>query len=149
MSRPPFAADTKILTGGMVLGILLTGLYMVGLSMFFLISPYCKRVFGQMGETYFLTAFFAFFIFCGIALSFNSRTPKLFPFSGISSNKPFILIMITVAAVQLMLIYFGGEVFRCTPLKPSDLAKTALLALTVIPVGALIKCFQKNRKNDM
>lgn len=149
MKNPPFDSSVKILTGEMVSGILLMGLYMVSLSMFFLISPFCRNMLGGTNDTYFLTAFFAFFIFCGIALSFNSRTPKLFPLSGISKNKPFIFIMTAVAAIQLGLVYFGGEMFRCTPIAASDLLKTALLALSVIPVGMIIKLFLKNRENDM
>lgn len=149
MKLSPFPSDVKILTAQMIGGILLTGLYMVCLSLFFLISPLCRSLFGGFGDTYFLTAFFAFFIFCGVALSFNSRTPKLFCFKEIGKNKPFIGIMLSVTAIQLMLVYFGGDVFRCTPLYFSDLVKTALFALTVIPVGSLIKLLSKNRERDL
>lgn len=149
MRLPPFPSDVKILTGQMVSGIILNGLHMICLSLFFLTSSFCKSLFGGFGNTYFLTAFFAFFIFCGIALSFNARTPKLFCFKDISRNKPFILIMLTVTIIQLMLVYFGGDIFRCTPLRIEDLIKTLLLASTVIPVGTIIKIFSKDRERDL
>ncbi len=149
MKLPPFKSDAKLLTGEMVIGILLNGLYMLSLSLFFLTSSFCHRLFGGFGETYFLTAFFAFFIFCGVVLSFNSRTPNIFCFKDIRQNKPFIAIMLSVTVVQLMLVYFGGDVFRCTPLLLGDLARTALLALTVLPAGAIIKLFSANRERDL
>lgn len=149
MKKPPLPADAKILTGETVLGIVFTGLYMVGLSMCFLLSPRIRALFTARNDTYFLTAFFAFFIFCGIALSFNFRTPKLFILSGISGNRPFVLIMSAVAVVQLLLVYFGGEVFRCTPISPRDLCVSALIASSVIPVGMMIKLTQKHRCDDL
>ena len=51
--------------------------------------------------------------------------------------------------IQLLLVYFGGDVFRCTPIAAKDLLKAALISTTVIPVGAVIKMFMKNRENDM
>ena len=41
--------------------------------------------------------------------------------------------MAGVAAVQLMIVYFGGEAFRCEPLTLRELTIAALLALSVIP----------------
>ncbi|MBE6709046.1 MAG: calcium-translocating P-type ATPase, PMCA-type [Ruminococcaceae bacterium] len=149
MKLPPLPSDVKILTKEMIFGITLTGSYMVFLSMYFLLSQKSRSLFGQMGDTYFLTAFFAFFIFCGIYLSFNARTPKLFLFSEIGKNKLFIFIMTAVAVIQLMLVYFGGEMFRCTPLLPYDLIRIAGIASTVIPVGAVIKLLNKNRERDL
>jgi len=149
MTLPPFPADVRILTVEMVRGIVLTALYMIAMSMFFLFSPISRNIFAVFGDTYFLTAFFAFFIMCGIALSFNARTPSLSPLSGIGKNPGFIFIMTAVAVVQLALIYFGGELFRCTPLLPSHLGTVSLLALSVIPVGGFIKILQKNRYIDI
>ena len=149
MNNPPFPSTVKILTKEMIAGILLNGAFMVFMSVFFLISDMCQNLFGTNGTTYFLTAFFAFFIFLGIAVSFNSRTPELFFLSKIQKNKPFIVIMLLVAVIQLMLVYFGGEVFRCTPLTGEDILKCALLALSVIPFGALVKLPMNNIKNDL
>lgn len=149
MMKPPFPSDVKILTREMIAGILLNGAFMVLMSVYFLTSDFCRMLFGTMGTTYFLTAFFAFFIFLGIAVSFNSRTPNLFFLSKIQQNKPFIIIMVLVAVIQLMLVYFGGEVFRCTPLAAGDIMKCALFALSVIPFGALVKLPMRNRKTDL
>jgi hypothetical protein len=54
-------------------------------------------------------------------------------FSHLSKNKPFILIVFSVCVVQLMIIYFGGDLFRCEPLTVREITLSALLAAAVIP----------------
>lgn len=138
MKRPALKRDARILTPSMLLQIFLTGSYTLALCVFFLKSSALRTYFGG-DEKYYLTAFFAMFIFCGIFNSFNARTKSVNLLSHLAANKPFILIMSLVAAVQLLIIYFGGEVFRCVPLSPAHLGACALLAATVIPADMLRK----------
>ncbi len=140
MKRAPLPRDAKILTGGMMRQIILTGGYTLGLSVFFLCSKTLRGWFGGDGE-YYLTAFFAMFIFCGIFNSFNARTERKNVLANLSGNKPFILIMTLVAVFQLLMVYFGGEVFRCVPLKAEHIAACALIAATVIPADVIRKMF--------
>jgi len=137
MMRAPIGRKEKILTARMICQILFLGTYTLVLCITFLKVPFVKELFGD--GTYFMTCFFALFIFCGIFNSFNARSPRGSVLSHISGNKAFVLIIFTVAVVQLAIIYFGGEVFRCTPLKLRDLATTALISFTVIPIDALRK----------
>ena len=51
----------------------------------------------------------------------------------------------TPVVVQLLIIYFGGEVFRCTPLAPIHLLYCALIAFTVIPADMIRKMLFKKR----
>jgi hypothetical protein len=51
--------------------------------------------------------------------------------------------MPAVAAIQLLIIYFGGEVFRCVPITGKDLWHCALLASTVVLAGAVRKCIMR------
>jgi len=139
---PP--GEEKLISGKMMSQILITGGYTLALSIYFLKSSLVRRMFGGSDE-YFLTAFFAMFIFCGIFNSFNARTESVNVFSCIAGNKPFIFIMTLVAAVQLLIIYFGGEVFRCVPLSGRHLVYTALIALTVIPADMLRKLLFKGK----
>ena len=134
----------KLVSAHMLSQILLTGGYTLALGIFFLKSQWVKTVFGG-DSLYHLTAFFAMFIFCGIFNSFNARTDQINILSHIAGNKPFIFIMTLVAAVQLLIIYFGGEVFRCTPLSPVHLLYCALFALTVIPADMIRKAIQKRK----
>ncbi|MBQ2729662.1 MAG: calcium-translocating P-type ATPase, PMCA-type [Clostridia bacterium] len=141
-SSPP--RDAKIISKRMLSQILITGGYTLALGIFFLKSPLIRSLFGG-DDTYRLTAFFAMFIFCGIFNSFNARTESANIFSCIAGNKPFVFIMTLVAAVQLLIIYFGGEVFRCTPLEPVHLLYASLIALTVIPADIIRKLVFRRR----
>lgn len=148
MLRPSLPRDAGILNGSMVNQIIFSGLYSLGLCIFFLRSDWLRSRLSGGSETYYLTVFFAMFIFCGVFNSFNVRTPQRNLLSHIAANKPFILIMTAVAVIQLMIIYFGGEIFRCVPLQPNDLLFAALLAATVIPADIIRKSiFHGKNKN--
>ncbi len=143
LSKSP-PREEKLVSKKMLSQILITGGYTLLLGIFFLKSPAIQKIFGG-DSLYHLTAFFAMFIFCGIFNSFNARTEKINILSCIAGNKPFIFIMTLVAAVQLLIIYFGGEVFRCTPLRPLHLLYCALIALTVIPADMIRKALQSRK----
>jgi magnesium-transporting ATPase (P-type) len=111
----------------------------------FLASSKAKAFFSYdtLGSLPFMTAFFALFIFTGIGVSFISRADGFFTFSGIEKNKLFVFIMLFVSAVQLSMIYFGADVFRCTPLSPKSLLLVALLSLSVFPADLVRKICTK------
>ena len=138
MTHPPIGRGEHILTRRMVWQIILTGGYAVVLSMFFLLSKDLRHFFGG-SETYYMTLFFAMFIFMGIGIAMCTRTERINIFANISKNKAFAVIMPAVAAVQLLIIYFGGDVFRCVPLAPAELLMCSLFAFTVIPADSIRK----------
>lgn len=142
MSHPPIKRDEHILNGHMVRQIILTGGYAVILSMFFLISPSVRHMFGGSSK-YHLTLFFALFIFMGIGIAMCTRTERINLFANIGKNGAFMIIMPLVAAIQLLMIYFGGEVFRCVPLDGHALVLCAVFAFTVIPFDTIRKCVYK------
>ena len=86
-----------------------------------------------------MTAFFALFIFTGILNSFNARTPRVNLFANLGGNRAFVFIMAAVAGVQLLLIYFGGSLFRVAGLTLRELATVLLIATLVLPVDLLRK----------
>ena len=112
--------------------------YICYLGIYFLKSPFIRSVFGK-SNTYFLTAFFAMFIFCGIFNSFNARSERVNVFHCIAGNKPFVFIMTLVCIIQLLIIYFGGDVFRCVPLSAKHLLYCALIAFSVVPADMVRK----------
>ena len=131
MKEKPKRRDEKILTGGMLWQILLSGAYVLLLCTLFLIFPaFAGR---YRGEAEHLTAFYALFIFAGIFSCFSARSERLWLFSGIGKNRPFSLIMLLISAVQIAMIYFGGDMFRCVPLTVRELSLAFSLAATVIP----------------
>ena len=50
------------------------------------------------------------------------------------SVRPFVLIMLLISVIQIFMIYFGGELFRCTPLTSRELIFAITLAFSVIPI---------------
>lgn len=135
MREPPKRRDEPVLNHYMNGQIVTTGAYTIALCTLFLWSQPVRQFFRYGYDPLrFLTAFFALFIFCGIFHAFNARTHRLNLFAHIGKNPLFVLIMGAVTVVQLALIYFGGALFRTTPLSLYELGAAALLALTVIPV---------------
>ncbi len=141
MKRKPIKRNEKILNPAMIRRIVFGGIYTLSLCIFFLTSPWIRDFFDGMGDVYYLTLFFALFVFCGIANSFCARTERLNLASSLSGNKIFVLIMILVATVQLIIIFFGGTVFRTVPLTAKEILSVALFALTVFPADIMIKAF--------
>ena len=148
MRHPPRKREEPLLSRGMIRAILMTGGYTLALCIWFLKSPFMHRVFFRGDEVYYLTVFFSLFIFCGIFNCFNARTERLSILSHLAGNKPFIFIMILVAAVQLIIVYFGGEMFRCVPLTAREITMSALLAFTVIPADFLRKILVKGKQKS-
>ncbi len=137
MLHPPLSREEKLLSPTMIRNILGSGGFSLALCLWFLKSPSMHRVFSRGDEIYYLSVFFALFIFCGLFNCFLARAEGMNILAHISANKPFILIVCTVCVVQLMIIYFGGEVFRCDPLTVREIVLSALLAGIVIPAELL------------
>ncbi|MBQ4325245.1 MAG: calcium-translocating P-type ATPase, PMCA-type [Clostridia bacterium] len=142
MRERPKQREEQILSRSMLHQITLTGAYTLGLCVWFLVSPFCAVYFRRgSNEVYFLTVFFALFIFCGIANSFCARSERMSIFAGLGRNRAFLLIMGLICGVQIAMIYLGGTLFRTTPLALGDLLWTVGMALTVIPVDFLRRLF--------
>jgi len=139
MRQMPNSRNARLITGEMLRRILVAGAYAVGLCLWFLKSEFVGRTLTYSGEAYRMSAFFAMFIFCGIFISFVSRTPRLNLSANLAGNKPFLSIMLLISVVQLLFIYFGGEAFRAVPLLPKDLLTVLLISSTVIPADLLHK----------
>lgn len=140
MEEKPIKRSEPVLSKAMINQILCTGLYTVALCIAFLKLDFFRNMFGYSENiVYFLTAFFALFIFAGVFNSFSARTHRLNLLAHLGRNKFFILIMSVVAVVQIVLIYYGGSLFRTSGLAFGDLIKILLIASTVIPVDLIRK----------
>ena len=140
MKEPPKRRDEPILNGYMINQIVLLGSFTVGLSLAFLKHPAFTSHFRNAPDNiYLLTAFFAFFIFAGVFNCFNARTDRLKLFSGISKNRPFLVIMIAIAIIQIGFVYLGGSLLRTVPLLPDELRIALLAALLVFPADLVRK----------
>lgn len=147
MEEKPKRRDERILNGEMIHRIVVTGGFTLALSLFFLQSSAIRTMFSRAPLTH-LTAFFALFIFCGLLNSFNTRSEGLNPLRRLGRNKPFLFIMTGVAAVQILMVYFGGSVFRTTPLTSHEFLSVICFALPVIPAEMVRKLLRRRRRKS-
>jgi calcium-translocating P-type ATPase len=119
--------------------ICVTAAFISVMSLWFLKSPRINALFLGFEEEYMLTAFFSLFIFTAVFNSLNARTHEKNLFGYILANKQFIVIMCSVAVIQLILIYFAGTLFNTVPLKFSHLAMISGLASVVLVVELMRK----------
>ncbi len=146
MKEKPKKREEPIMNRYMLNEILFTGGYSALLCVFFLKSPWVNQFYRiDPNQKYLMTAFFGLFIFMGIFNCFNARTSRLNLIAHIFWNKAFVIILSFIVIVQLILIYFGGDLFRTFGLTGKELIIMLLLASTVIPVDWLRKIVLKRK----
>ena len=141
MYEKPKHREEPILSRGMLSHVAFNGVYTLALLVFFLTYAPIRSFFGSLDRH--LTAFYALFIFSGIINSFTARSERMFIFSGIFKNRAFLLIMSFISAIQLIIIYFGGNLFRSLPLTPRELACVIFMSLSVIIFDGIRRIFTK------
>lgn len=150
MKEKPKKRDEKIMNSYMINEILVTGIYMSLLCMFFLKSDFIRSLY-RIGnqDKYLMTAFFGLFIFMSVFNAFNARSYRLNILANVSKNKVFLSVILFIIIVQLSLIYFGGSIFRTTGLTLFELNITILLAFTVIPFDFIRKLILKKTSKSI
>ncbi len=134
MKEKPKRRNEPILNKEMLHHVFFTGAYTLILCFAFLCSRRIGNIFrGGQGGIYHMTAFYALFIFAGLFNCFGARCERLWILSNIEKNKSFMVIMALISVIQILIVYFGGELFRSTPLLARELLFVILLAFTVVP----------------
>jgi len=142
MRELPKKRDEMILNRYMYSQIIFTGIFTTALCLLFLSLPITRTMFGFGAEgNYFMSVFFALFIFAGVFNSLNARTYRINLISNLNKNKTFIFVMIFICVIQVLLIYFGGEIFRTTGISPIHFQIVLVLSALVIPADILRKIF--------
>ena len=141
MREPPKARDCPVLTAGMTRQVAASAAYSVALCVAFLKLPACAALFG---ESRYMTAFFALFVFAGLFNAFCARSEGL-SFRSLRHNPSFLLVMGLAGAVQLALIYYGGALFRAAGLRPRELLTVLCFAASVVPADVLRKLLRPKR----
>jgi len=142
MEDTPKDKSEKIINRYMANQIFFTGLYTTILCVLFLKLPSINNLFRYSpSNNYLMTGFFALFMFCAIFNSLNARTHRLNLLSHILRNKAFVVIMGLVSIIQIILLYFGGSVFRSYGLTFDELKVILSLSFTVIPFDLMRKSY--------
>ncbi len=144
LKEPPKRRDERILSWQMLAQIFITGGYTLLVCILFLTLPAFAALFRSGdGGGVLMTAFYALFVFMGLFNCFNTRSERLSLFTNIGQNKPFIIIMLLIATIQIFIIYLGGDLFRSVPLTFRELLNVILIAASVIPFDALRRIIKK------
>ena len=146
MNELPKKRNEAIINKYMYVEIILTGVYSSVVCLFFLSSNFIKNFFRtDVNNIYYMTGFFALFIFMGIFNAFNARTTRLNLFSNLNKNKVFIILFSIISCVQIYLIYFGGSIFRTYGLTILELLLVLAMAFSVIPLDLFRKLLFKKK----
>ena len=146
MEEKPKKRDENILNRYMLDEIIFTGTYSSLLCVFFLKSNLIRNIYRlDPNYNYLMTAFFALFIFMGIFNSFNARTHRLNLLAHLYKNIVFIMIILFIIIVQLILVYYGGNLFRSYGLTLKELVVTILIASSVIPIDWIRKLYLRHK----
>ncbi len=141
MKEKPKKKDEHIMNSYMVNEILITGIYTTILFIVFLKVPFIKNLFGS--DSSFMTAFFGLFIFAGIFNCFNAHTSRINILAHLFKNYMFIIVIGFITLVQILMIYFGGSMFRTVPLSINEFIVMLLLSFTVVPFDMIRKIICK------
>jgi len=148
MDEAPKKKDEPIINRYMRDEIIFTGIYSSIVCLLFLKLPLITNLFRPSeNNQYLMSAFFGLFIFMGIFNCFNARTHRLNLLAHLLKNKIFIIVIMFIIMVQMLLIYYGGNVFRTVGLTIKELEVMLILAATVIPVDWLRKIYLRLQGN--
>ncbi len=147
MNELPKNKNTNIINSYMKNQIFFDGLFSMIISVWFLKSNFINEIYKtNISDKYMMTAFFGLFIFIDIFNAFNARTSHINTFYGLFKNKIFIIIFTFIMVVQIILIYFGGELFRTTGLTIYEFEIMIIVAFLVIPFDILRKILLKIKR---
>ena len=146
MKERPKKKDENIMNGYMLNEILITGIYTTILCVLFLKFPVIRNQFSNQSSL--MTAFFGLFIFAGIFNCFNAHTSRMNILAHLLKNKMFIIVISFISVVQIIMIYYGGSIFRTVPLSVKEFIIMLLLSFTVVPVDVLRKKICKKYGKD-
>ena len=159
MLEKPKRRDENIVIRAMKSRLAVSTVWMFALSLFLLTSQIFEqspvRLFirhdseirnGVPFYPHLMTAYFTFFILIAVFNSLNVRSENLNILEHIGSNKPYFLIMGLIAAIQVIMVYFGGEIFSCYGLSGTEWLVVIAAAVSVIPVDLLRKAIRNRRK---
>ena len=142
MNEKPIPKEESLISGDMWSAILIDGIFMASISLYFLTSDFVAGLFvcdavrcpDPELNLVLLTGFFGFFVFMNNFNKFNARTEGLNLFEHITENRNFLVVVILIFFLQTSFTYFGGEVLRTVGLTLEEWFYVLAFAITIIPL---------------
>ena len=143
MKEKPIPRSASIISRGMMAEILISALYITFICLGILFVPFIRNLFGDVDSTYLKSALFATFMMAITFNGFNARTSHLNPFEGLGRNKNFLVVMLSIFALQFVFVTFGGSVLNVEALNVSAWLICMAMAFLVIPLDMARKLIMR------
>jgi len=145
MKLPPRKADDFIVTPAMEKQIFGVGGAFMAILLALLVNQQRDGITPRE-----LTIFFSLFIFLQFWNLFNARCLGLnqSAFKGLSKNRGFIYIALAISIGQILIVQFGGSIFRTVPLSFGDWLMILASTSTVLIAGELVRWHHRLKRQS-
>ena len=143
MRDRPVPRTEKIVSRSMMTEIVISAAYITFICLSILFLPAVRDLFGDVDRTYLKSAMFATFMMAITFNGFNARTSHINPFEHLMRNKNFLLVMLSVFALQFVFVTFGGEVLSVERLSLKAWGICLVLAFMIIPIDMIRKAVMR------
>lgn len=147
MNNRPRKNDAFIITADMRKGILYTGISFV---LILLVLLYAMSFKGEISR-YNLSVYFTIFVMLQFWNMFNAKAflSGKSAFNNLRKSYGFILIALIILAGQIIIVQFGGDVFRTVPISIKDWLIIIASTSTVLWVGEIARAVKYRKKHDL
>ena len=143
MKDKPIPRSAGIVSRDMFAEILVSALYITFICLAILFVPGIRGLFGDVDITYLKSAVFATFMMAITFNGFNARTSHMNVFENIGRNKNFLLVMLSIFALQFVFVTFGGSALSVEALSPMAWLICMVMAFFVIPCDMVRKAIME------
>jgi len=140
LGRRPYKRNANLVNRVMWRNIIVQAAYQLIVLYYIMMEGH--SVFGVVkGSPKHFTILFNAFVFCQVFNEFNARCigNELNVFRGLWKNFMFMGVILFTICVQWLIVTYGGDFTRTTPLSKNEWTETVLLGSLSIPIGVLSK----------
>lgn len=146
MKDKPVPRTASIVSKEMLIEIVISASYITFICLSILFLPPVRSLFGDVDVIYLKSALFATFMMAITFNGFNARTEHVNVFKNVGRNKNFVLVMLSIFAMQFIFVTFGGEVLSVEALDVRSWLICIVLAFMVIPIDVVRKAIMHKNK---
>lgn len=141
LCRRPYRRDASLITRPMMRNIAVQSLFQIALLGYLLLGGEADLGVAT-GSTAHYTVIFNVFVFCQVFNELNARNIEHSSnvLTGLHKNPTFLGIIVATIVTQVVLVQYGGDFVKTSPLSVDQWISTILLGAMSLPVGALMRC---------
>lgn len=139
MREKPVPRQESIVTSKMLTEVIISATYITIACLALIFVEPVRKLFGDVDIIYLKSALFATFMMAITFNGFNARTEHVNVFEHLGRNVNFLLVMLTIFAIQFFFVEFGGEILSVEPLALESWLICGIIAFMVIPLDILRK----------